>query len=120
MRFLADECCDFTIVKALRSAGFEVLLAADSGPGAADEVIIDLALEEESILITEDKDFGRLLFAYGLETMGVIFLRYPHSARIQVAEELVEFIHQQGKRINGSFVTVQPGRIRIGRIPTDS
>jgi len=36
MRFLADENCDFAVVRALRDAGHDILLVAGISPRAAD------------------------------------------------------------------------------------
>ena len=63
MRFLADESCDFAVVRALRSKGFDVLAISEVCPRGGGPIrVIGLAKEEERILLTEDKDFGR--FAY--------------------------------------------------------
>ena len=63
LRFLADESCDFSVVHALRTAGFEVVAVVESAPGATDERVIELGRSEGRILFTEDRDFGRLVFA---------------------------------------------------------
>ena len=117
MRFLADESCDFDVVRALRRAGFDVLSISESTPRAEDSEVIKLALYEKRILLTEDKDFGRLVYSYGQETLGVIFLRFPTFARKQISRDVLNLVKQQGKKIAGSFVTVQPGRIRISHTP---
>lgn len=39
MRFLADESCDFAVVRALRAAGHDVLTARDVKPGGAKDLI---------------------------------------------------------------------------------
>ena len=80
IRFLADEGCDFAVVRALRAAGFDVLCIAESTPRAEDSGIIGLALREQRILLTEDKDFGRLVYSHGQDILGVIFLRFPTFA----------------------------------------
>ena len=59
MRFLADESCDFGIVRALRAAGHDVKAVAEAALGAADAVVLELAARERRVLLTEDKDFGR-------------------------------------------------------------
>ncbi len=46
MHFLADESCDFAVVRALRSAGHDVKAVSETAPGSED-VVIDLALAEE-------------------------------------------------------------------------
>lgn len=61
MRFLADESCDFAVVRALRASGHDVTAVADVKPRADDETVIRLALEESRVLLTEDKDFGILV-----------------------------------------------------------
>jgi uncharacterized protein with PIN domain len=50
MRFLADESCDFAVVRALRSKGFDVLAISEVCPGVEDQQVIELAKEEERIL----------------------------------------------------------------------
>ena len=117
MRFVADECCDVALTEALRADGHEVLAVGEVCRGAEDSDVIDLALRERSILLTEDKDFGQLLYAHGRRTQGVIFLRYPTAARKEICESLVELVRDQGGRLEGCFVTVEVGRIRIGRAP---
>lgn len=58
MRFLADENCDLAVVRALRSAGHDVVAVAERSPRAEDPEVIHLALSEGRIVLTEDKDFG--------------------------------------------------------------
>jgi predicted nuclease of predicted toxin-antitoxin system len=62
-RFLADESCDFSVVRRLQAQGFDVTALLEVDRGAPDERVIELARSEQRILITEDRDFGRLVFA---------------------------------------------------------
>ena len=117
MRFLADECCDRAVVRALRAGGYDVLSVSEITPRAEDSHVIRLALREKRILLTEDKDFGRLVYSHGQKTLGVIFLRFPTSVRKQIAKDIVKLVKQQGEKLIGSFITVQPGRIRITHVP---
>ncbi|MGF1614852.1 MAG: DUF5615 family PIN-like protein [Gammaproteobacteria bacterium] len=113
MRFLADESCDFAVVRALRSAGHDVVAVRDTDPGAPDEAVIGLALQESRVLLTEDKDFGQLVFASAAGSAGVIFIRFPASARRAMAQTVVQLIESHAQKVAGRFVVVQPGRIRI-------
>ena len=56
MRLLADESCDYAVVRALREAGFDVAAVGGVFEGTEDNVVIDLAVREGRTLITEDKD----------------------------------------------------------------
>lgn len=81
LRFLADESCDFAAVRALQTEGFDVLSVAEASAGVDDEVVMTLALRERRILLREDKDFGRLVFAAGAKSLGVVLVRFPAAAR---------------------------------------
>ncbi|HOE11891.1 MAG TPA: DUF5615 family PIN-like protein [bacterium] len=120
MRFLADECCDSTVVMALREAGHDVLAVGEQVRGAEDTDVVEMALREQRILLTEDKDFGQLVYAHGRRTLGVVFLRYPTLARYEISKDVVELVRQRGESLSGCFVTVRVGRIRISRTPDES
>lgn len=58
MRFLADEGCDFAVVRALRTLEHDVVAICEHSPGVSDEQVAELARSEDRVLLTEDKDFG--------------------------------------------------------------
>ena len=115
MRLLADESCDFAVVRALRSAGHDLRAVAEVAPSAADEVVLDLAVRDKRVLLTEDKDFGQWVYANKRATGGVLLLRYPATARRTMPAAVVRLIDRHGGRLVGCFVVVQPGRVRIRR-----
>src|SRR5438067_2364439 len=108
MRFLADESCDFAIVRALRAAGHDVLAVADVSPRAPDPNVIALAVRDNRILLTEDKDFGQLVYSSGTPSAGVVLLRYTFKARVDVSRMLVELVRQKGDQLAGAFAVVKP------------
>lgn len=113
MKFLTDECCDFSIIKALRENDFDIIAIAESLKGASDREVLKVSIEEQRILITEDKDFGELVYAHQRATIGVILLRFPLSNKDIMSKTVVDFIKKQGKSIIGKFIVIQPGKIRI-------
>ena len=113
MLFLADGSCDFVIVRALRAAGYDVKAVSDIAPGVPDEEVINLAVRESRALLTEDKDFGQLVYASAAESPGVMLIRFPANTRKNIATIVVEFIERNTEKIKGHFIVVQPGRIRI-------
>jgi predicted nuclease of predicted toxin-antitoxin system len=114
MRFLADESCDFRVVRALRAAGHDVVSIIEAAPGAEDARVIDLAAREQRILIAEDQDFGQLVYATGRPTAGVILLRFVATARVGLPALVVDMAARHGDKLAGRFVVIQPGRIRFG------
>ncbi len=87
MRFLADESCDFAVVRALRRDDHEVLAVSEFQQRSVDAEVMELAREQGRILLTEDKDFGWLCFVAGMHSPGVILIRFPASGRSLLAAE---------------------------------
>lgn len=62
MKLIADEGVDKPIVDALRNAGLDVRYIVESDQGADGDYILKLANKQKRILLTQDKDFGELVF----------------------------------------------------------
>lgn len=114
MRFLADESCDFAVVRALRAAGHDVVAVAEIAPRVEDKAVIDMATRDGRVLLTEDKDFGQLVYANRQPISGVILLRYPATARAWLPKAVVDLVRGRQDSLVGRFVVVGPGRVRIG------
>jgi predicted nuclease of predicted toxin-antitoxin system len=97
MRFLADESCDFSVVRALRAADHDVVAIAELSPREEDSSVMDRAVKDTRILITEDKDFGQLVYARMETTGGVIFIRFPARARRTLPRQLWNWCDGAGK-----------------------
>lgn len=117
MRFLADESCDFAVVRALRAAGHDVMAVAEVARGAKDREVIRLGSEEGRLLLTEDKDFGQLVYAEGSGLKGVVLLRFPAPARSRAPAAVLALVSEHAERLPRSFVVLEPGRARIGSMP---
>jgi predicted nuclease of predicted toxin-antitoxin system len=113
LKFLADESCDFSIVRILRQNGFDVKSIAEEAPGLTDSDVIGIAKLENRILITEDKDFGELVYAHQRPHGGVIFIRYPSYAKKSIADAIDHLVKSKGETLIGCFVVVSPNKIRI-------
>ncbi len=84
-----------------------------------DRDLIDQAHRDHRILLTEDKDFGWLVFVSRADSAGVVLIRFPGHARQTMARSVVRLVQEQGEQLVGAFVVVQPGHIRINRKPGD-
>src|SRR5580658_8175940 len=109
MRFLADECCDFTAVRTLRAHGHDVLAVSELQSRSVDRDVLDLALAEGRILLTEDKDFGWLVFAGRVDSPGVVLIRFPAYARSLLAEAVLKLVNEHASQLVGAFVVLRPG-----------
>src|SRR5258707_7461184 len=90
MNFLADESCAGPVVRALREAGHDVVAIAEVARGATDQQVLERALNEKRVLITEDRDFGQLVYARGRSSAGVILLTLDSRARSATPASVVE------------------------------
>jgi predicted nuclease of predicted toxin-antitoxin system len=62
MKLLANEKFSLLAVAGLRDAGHDVFRVRTAMPGASDDVILQLAQDDERLVVTFDKDFGELGF----------------------------------------------------------
>jgi predicted nuclease of predicted toxin-antitoxin system len=60
MRFVADENFPGDAVNKLEVAGHDILWVRTMAPGSKDEDILELAVREDRIILTFDKDFGEM------------------------------------------------------------
>ena len=106
------------VVRALREAGHDVVAIAEVAPGATDEQVLDRALNEKRVLITEDSDFGELVYGRGRSSAGVMLVRFPSHVRRAKAATVVAAVAKLGLRLQASFVVVESGRVRISARPS--
>lgn len=98
----------------LAGQGHDVLSAIAIDPEASDERLMAVALQEKRVLVTEDKDFGELVFVRRLPH-GPIVRLVELSVDDQVAG-MAELIERHASDLTGAvIVTVTRGRIRIRR-----
>src|SRR5204862_7078011 len=93
LRFLANENFPAAAVAALDAAGHDIVWVRVAAPGASDPDVLAWAAREQRILLTFDKDFGELAQRSALPTTcGVVLLRLPMPAPVDVGQRLAELI----------------------------
>ena len=90
---------------------------AEVAKGATDEQVLERALNEKRVLITEDRDFGELVYARGRSSAGVILVRFHGRARHAKPATVFEAVTKLGSRLRDTFTVVEPGRVRISGRP---
>lgn len=75
----------------LAGLGHDVRAASEVAPGASDEDLLALAYNEQRVLITDDKDFGELVYRRGLPHPCIIrFFKTPEAERVAAMHKLIE------------------------------
>jgi len=113
MNFLADECCDAGLVESLRNDGHDVLYIMEEKPGATDEEVLLLALKSNCIIITEDMDFGELVYRFKKPANGIILIRIDIKERHLKWDRLRKLIDKYPDRLKGRFIVVDTEKYRF-------
>lgn len=113
MRFLVDECAGPGLALWLREQGHDVFSVFDQARGMNDDDVLQLALKDERILITIDKDFGELIFREKRSHHGVILLRLKDERSKSKIASMDHLFSNYATRLKDQFVVVTDTRIRF-------
>lgn len=113
MHFVIDESVDAPVTRLLREKGFAVFSIAEQMPGVTDEVVLQKALELQALLITQDKDFGELVFRLGKAHYGVILLRLPGIKPFEKSLLTYTIIEAYLEKIAGAFTVIYKDFVKI-------
>jgi predicted nuclease of predicted toxin-antitoxin system len=113
MKFLADECCDLSMVTRLREIGHDVVFIPETVPGITDDEVLDRALLEKRVIITEDKDFGELIYRLGKPAFGVVLLRFHPLDQDNKIDSISRFANHFASRFKGNLVVIRSGSVRV-------
>src|SRR3990172_6259448 len=113
IKFLIDESTGASVAEYLRRAGFDVLFVGETMQQAEDTDILAQAAHENRILMTNDKDFGELVFRSGRTHAGVVLFRLQDESqdnRVRMAQIVAG---EYPERLPGNFVVVTEKGIRV-------
>lgn len=116
MKLLLDQDVYEKTRRFLLDSEHELVTASELGMARADdEDLLRQALEDERILVTRDRDFGRLTLGAD-RAPGILYLRMRPSTIGSVHEELQKVLERYDREdLTSCFIVVEPGRHRIRR-----
>ena len=113
MRFLLDESADLPLRAHLRANGHDATAIAHEYPAALiDEDVLAIAVREDRILITNDRDFGELVFRWQLPHRGVILFRLGDESLPVKIRWLDHVLAAYGDRLD-MFIVVNDRGVRV-------
>jgi predicted nuclease of predicted toxin-antitoxin system len=113
MRFLLDENADLRLAAHLRNLGHDVKsVVANYGYAVPDSRVLALAHQEQRILITNDKDFGELVFLHRQSHAGVILFRLPFGAALTTKLDRLDHVLTTYPDVLDQFLVVTQHRVR--------
>lgn len=113
IKLLLDENVGIYTSKALEEEGYNVKSILKECPGIDDDEVLSIALEENRVLVTLDKDFGRLVFENSKQHVGVLFLRLDEESSQNITEVITNVVSEYGDKIINSFTTISEDKVRI-------
>jgi predicted nuclease of predicted toxin-antitoxin system len=115
MNFLLDQSTDARLVAWLTEGGHNAQrIGRDYPPGLPDEEVLAIAKREGRILITDDRDFGELVFRHRQPHTGVIYLRLASYSFALTTARLEDVLTHHADRLD-RFLIVTPGGVRERR-----
>ena len=117
MRWLVDECVDSTLVAHLRGAGHDASYVAELAPSTSDAEILRRALAETRLVLTDDKDFGELVFRLKMTAPGLVLLRVAPEEHELRWIRLNAAIDRYSESLFGRYLVIEETRIRSRPFP---
>ena len=115
MRGIVDESTGVVVARWLRSLGHDILSIREDRPRMIDEDILALAVRDDRVVITNDKDFGDLVFRDGRPHRGVILLRLADDRTPEKIAALKRLLDDLPDDLHECFVVVTDRGIRVSR-----
>jgi predicted nuclease of predicted toxin-antitoxin system len=107
VRWLAVECVAAPLVTSLRADGQDVLYVAETAAGLSDTEVLALALSETRLLLTEDKDFGDLVFRRARAVPGIVLVRIAPENSVLKIQRLQAAIERRGEGLFGRYTVIE-------------
>lgn len=113
MKFLADENMEWAVVETIRAFGYDVLAAHHDLTGTTDEKLLEIAFLNDRILVTNDTDFGNLVFYRKQAAAGIILMRFLNENTSLKCKMIEHLLKHHANKLKNHFTVVSEQQIRI-------
>ena len=121
LKFIVDECIGPGVAKWLEGFGHDVVSISQSGRGSEDIDILLRSIQEKRILLTNDKDFGDLVFRDRMSHNGIILLRSEDETTKNKIQSVQYCLNNVNEDLEKCFIVIseKSGRISLRVRKTD-
>lgn len=118
LRFLTDENVSPRLVTFLRAQGHDVQDVKEEGwQGKHDAFLLRRAWATQRVVISHDREFGKLAIARQEPCYGVIYLRLRDQRAPNAIAVMRQFLKRRVTIQPGSLIVIQESRARIRPVP---
>ncbi len=119
MKLLLDQGLPRSAASLLRASGINVVHTGEVGLASADDTtIIQVARQQERVVVTLDADFHALLALSGADKPSVVRIRIEGLRAEPLAALLLALLAERSAELErGALLTVQSKRVRIRYLP---
>jgi predicted nuclease of predicted toxin-antitoxin system len=114
MKFLLDANVEYRLAISLRSSHHDVKTIVHDFPShVADHEVLAIATKEQRILLTNDRDFGELIFRQHHPHCGVILFRFKNTKDINPKLALLHTVLHEYQEHLHDYLVLTPNGVRI-------
>ncbi|MEW6506995.1 MAG: DUF5615 family PIN-like protein [Bacteroidota bacterium] len=113
IKFLVDENAGFSIIDHLRKQGYDTKSVRELFPARDDIFIMGKAYQEGRAIITNDKDFGYLIFKSNMPAASIILLRFSDETPDLKINAINTILTLPQEKILNHFIVASENKIRI-------
>lgn len=103
MKFIADENVPLKAIEKLREEDMDIKSVIEVKKGMRDLEIVKISSEEKAVIITFDKDFGRLSAISKVKPFGIILLRIQPKS-VEYVYKYIKWLIKMDIDFNGKLI----------------
>jgi predicted nuclease of predicted toxin-antitoxin system len=113
LRLLVDTSLGLSLEDCVRNSGHDAAFVRDIDPRLPDSAILGLAVRDQRMVVTMDKDSGELVYRAGRGHHGVLLLRMQDQSAAASAPIVARLLEDYCEMLENHFAVYQGGRLRI-------
>ena len=113
IKFLVDVGVGKTVDLWLLAQGYNVKSVRDINPRLPEHEILKIAVSENRMVVTMDKDFGDLVYNSGQPHAGVLLLRVEDANSDEKIKVIETVLKKYSDKIYNNFCVYKDGKLRI-------
>ncbi len=102
------------IISLLKLNNIPLISIAERYQGIKDIEVLEITVENKAFLLTEDKDFGELIFRLGHTHYGVLLIRFPNNYDQDLkALKVIKVVLEKFEEIENCFSVLDENKLRV-------